>query len=131
MRKKSYNKWQIIKYLVDGEDIDGYTFDQIAKAFDTDTQSIEQLYNEALEMGIKTPRPYQKGKAGRKPKDTSTAFDHEAQFEEQINTAISTVAHTLAYIANTWGQDYAEKALARIKNWIETEAHEFCEPLKK
>ena len=131
MRKKGYNKFQIVKYLVDGEDIDGYTFDQIAKAFDTDTASIEELYNEALEMGIKTPRPYQKGKAGRKPKDTSTAFDHEAQFEEQITTAISTVAHTLAYIANTWGQDYAEKALARIKNWIETEAHEFCEPLKK
>ncbi|WP_457641857.1 helix-turn-helix domain-containing protein [Persephonella sp.] len=133
MRKKGYNKFQIVKYLVDGEDIDGYTFDQIAKAFDTDTQSIEELYNEALEMGIKTPRPYQKGKAGRKPKDTSTAFDHQAQFEKKIAEAKLFVSSTLANIANTWGQDYAEKALAILRDWIndDEEMHPFTTPLNK
>ncbi len=133
MRKKGYNKFQIVKYLVDGEDINGYTFDQIAKAFDTDAQSIEQLYNEALEMGIKTPRPYQKGKAGRKPKDTSTAFDHEAQFEKKIAEAKLFVSSTLANIANTWGQDYAEKALAILRDWIndDEEMTPFTTPLNK
>lgn len=133
MRKKGYNKFQIVKYLVDGEDIDGYTFDQIAKAFDTDAQSIEELYNEALEIGIKTPRPYQKGKAGRKPKDTSTAFDHEAQFEKKIAEAKLFVSSTLANIANTWGQDYAEKALAILRDWIndDKEMTPFTTPLNK
>ncbi len=133
MRRKGYNKFQIVKYLVDGEDIDGYTFDQIAKAFDTDTQSIEELYNEALEMGIRTPRPYQKGKAGRKPKDASTAFDHEAQFEKKIAEAKLFVSSTLANIANTWGQDYAEKALAILRDWIndDEEMTPFTTPLNK
>ena len=133
MRKKGYNKFQIVKYLVEGEDIDGYTFDQIAKAFDTDTQSIEELYNEALEMNIRTPRPYQKGKAGRKPKDTSTAFDHEAQFEKKIAEAKLFVSSTLANIANTWGQDHAEKALAILRDWIndDEEMTPFTTPLNK
>ncbi len=123
MRKQGYNKFQIVKYLVDGEDIDGYTFDQIAKAFDTDAQSIEELYNEALEMNIRTPRPYQKGKTGRPRKDTSTAFNHEAQFEEIISQTIDILAKDIYDISLRWGRKKAEVYIARIIDWLQKEGH--------
>jgi len=123
MRKKGYNKFQIVKYLVDGEDIDGYTFDQIAKAFDTDSTSIEELYNEAIEIGIRTPRPYQKGKTGRPRKDTSTAFDHEAQFEQMVSETIDWLAKDIWDISKRWGRQKAEVYIARVIDWLQKEGH--------